>query len=105
MSDFDYRRAAERELLRTPEMTALIAEITESALNGVVDAAPVRTGAYRDSLDASVGITPTGVTGRVLTTDPFAHLIEFGSVNNPPYAPLRRGVESTGLTVTDRRAR
>jgi hypothetical protein len=27
---------------------------------------------------------------RVVSTDPFAHLIEWGSINNPAYAPFRR---------------
>ena len=30
-------------------------------------------------------------------TDYGAHLAEYGSVNNPPYAPLRRGVRAAGL--------
>lgn len=28
-------------------------------------------------------------------------IIEFGSVNNPPYAPMRRGLEAAGLQLTD----
>lgn len=33
-------------------------------------------------------------------TDIAAHLIEFGSVNNPPFAPLRRGTTAAGLRLT-----
>lgn len=103
---FDYRQAMERELLRDPSLSGLVTEITEKVLDAAVGGAPVRTGAYRDSLDMSVGVGAAGMmVGRVLSTDPFAHLVEFGSVNNPPYAPLRRAVESVGLTVTDSRAR
>lgn len=29
------------------------------------------------------------------------HLIEYGSVNNAPEAPLRRGLEAAGLVLTD----
>ena len=36
---------------------------------------------------------------RVGNRDPFAHLVEWGSVNNEPYAPLRRGVAAAGLTL------
>ena len=30
-----------------------------------------------------------------------AHLDEFGSVNNPPYAPLRRGAMAAGLRIEE----
>ena len=33
--------------------------------------------------------------------DPFAHLVEFGSVNNKPYRPLSRAGEQLGLTLED----
>ena len=29
----------------------------------------------------------------------FGHLVEFGSVNNPPYAPIRSGVQAAGLRL------
>jgi hypothetical protein len=41
------------------------------------------------------------LTGTVGNTDVAAHLIEFGSVNNPAYAPLRRGVQAAGLRFAD----
>lgn len=34
---------------------------------------------------------------RVVNVDPFAHLVEWGSVNNPAYAPIRRAVRTSGL--------
>jgi hypothetical protein len=37
----------------------------------------------------------------IRTTDPFGHLGEFGSVNNRPYAPLRRGVVAAGLRLQE----
>lgn len=33
----------------------------------------------------------------IVNTDPGGHMDEWGSVNNEPYAPLRRGVENAGL--------
>jgi hypothetical protein len=30
-----------------------------------------------------------------------AHLVEWGSINNPAYAPLRRGVAAAGLEFAD----
>lgn len=47
---------------------------------------PMRHGRFRDSIGTKK--TPGG--WRVQSTDPFAHLIEWGSVKNPPYAAFRR---------------
>lgn len=38
---------------------------------------------------------------RVINTDIAAHLIEWGSANNPPYAPLRRAVRAAGLRLEE----
>jgi hypothetical protein len=34
-------------------------------------------------------------------TDFAAHFVEWGSVNNPPYAPIRRGVRAAGLDLRE----
>jgi hypothetical protein len=44
-------------------------------------------------------IVPIG--SRVHLHDNFWHLVEYGSVNNPPYAPARRGVVMAGLRFVD----
>lgn len=47
------------------------------------------------------GVTK-GATGpriTVFSTDWFAHGIEYGSINNPAYAPFRRACASLGLRV------
>lgn len=49
------------------------------------------TGAYAAS------IRRTGTT--VYSTDPAARIIEYGSVNNPAFAPLRRGADMTGARL------
>lgn len=67
----------------------------------------------RAQLASPTGTSRTGYRGRfkrrvtatsaqVGNTDIAAHLIEYGSVNNPPYAPLRRAVKAAGLNLTDR---
>lgn len=38
---------------------------------------------------------------RVVNTDHGAHIDEFGSVNSPPYAPLRRGARRAGLRLEE----
>ncbi len=55
------------------------------------------TGAYARSVEA----VRDGTVVRVLTTDPAGHLIEFGSINNPAYAPIRTGVSDAGYTLAE----
>lgn len=46
--------------------------------------------------------TVTTATGVRLTIRHYdGHLVEFGSKNNPPYAPLRRGVRAAGLRLDE----
>lgn len=44
-------------------------------------------------------IVPIG--SQVRLRDNFWHLVEYGSVNNPPYMPVRKGVIAAGLTFVD----
>jgi hypothetical protein len=37
----------------------------------------------------------------LVNTDHGGHLAEFGSVNNPPIAPLRRGVKAAGFRLVE----
>lgn len=85
----------ERDLKAAPEYLAAMAQVATQAVQHVKNAAPDETGAFKRSLRAS--------ENRVETTDPFGHIIEFGSVNNPPYAPLRTGVRAAGLRLDESR--
>ena len=38
---------------------------------------------------------------RVINTDYGAHIDEYGSVNSPPYAPLRRGARRAGFRLEE----
>ena len=49
----------------------------------------------------SVRVYDDGDDIGVETTDFAGHIIEFGSVNNPPYAPLRRGARAAGLRLEE----
>jgi hypothetical protein len=40
---------------------------------------------------------------RVVSTYPFAHIVEWGSVNSPAYAPFRRGIRAAGLRLDESR--
>ena len=83
------------ELVAEPETQAAKNEYADLAAHGAraVGAAIADTGAYARSIEVD------GDT--VYSTDPGAIYIEFGSANNPPFAPLRRGVDQTGCTMTD----
>lgn len=65
---------------------------------------------------SAVGAAPRGATGDyaqsvhvleiagrtyVRTNDFAGHMVEWGSVNNPPYAPIRRGVKAAGLRLEE----
>lgn len=51
-----------------------------------------QSGEYHESLEVDDD-------GSVGTTDPFGHLVEWGSVNNRAYAPIRQGVRDAGLAL------
>lgn len=83
----------EQEIKETPEYAAAMAEAAEFAAPAVRAVAPHVTGAYHGSIQVT--------ENRIETTDPFGHLIEFGSVHNPPYAPLRNGVRNAGFRLDE----
>ncbi len=49
-----------------------------------------------------VVVEVSGDDVRVANTDHGGHLDEWGSVNNPPYAPIRRSVRALGLRLSER---
>ncbi len=55
-----------------------------------------RTGAR-----AVIVAEPTRTGARIVNTDHAGHLQEWGSRNNPPHAPLRRGVRAAGLKLEE----
>lgn len=108
MNSFVYRPQAEKEIVKLPGMVTVLETYAGAGAAQARAAAPRGLHAgqhYQDTIFGGVEADHRGPVGRVASFDPFAHIIEFGSKNNPPYAPLRRGVEATGLRVTDRRRR
>lgn len=86
------------EIGRDPGLKQALAPAARDALAGAKRFAPHgKTGDYEGSLQA------VWINGRwvLLTTDFAGSLVEFGSINNPAYAPLRRGVRSAGLRVEE----
>jgi len=94
-----YRKQWEREFPKDPPGIAAFREIAEDLL----DATKVelrRTGLNRDPLarryldTLDTGVTDTGA--RVYTDDPFAHIVEWGSIYKEPDAPMRTAARRFG---------
>lgn len=92
-----FNRAALEQIKRTDEYRQGMAKIAEDLANTVRSQAPAKTGRYRDSIKTF----DTGTQQGVAAHDVAAHLIEFGSVNNPPFAPIRRGIRAAGLRLDE----
>lgn len=84
-----------RDLEREPEFVKGTAQITATVAESIKAAAePFRdTGKYIRSMEQQ--------GNRVYLEPHFAHIIELGSVNNPPQANVRRGVRTAGLRFED----
>lgn len=94
-----------RKLERGPQMGAFVDRKTKAVSRSVKSVARYRTGYFKRSIKP---LRPRldsrrGWVGRVITTDPFWHLEEFGSINNPPNRSFELGVHAAGLEFHDRR--
>ena len=71
----------------------------QGALRGATEAlkvsaeanSPVRSGYFKKSFH----IRKYRGGYRLYNRDPFAHLVEYGSVKNPPYSPIRRAIRTS----------
>lgn len=81
---------AENELQKQTSFRGGMRERTKMAAASVRAVSPRHTGHYERNVKA--------VGDKVIAGDKsFWHLVEFGSMNNPPYRPLTRGVRATGM--------
>lgn len=56
----------------------------------------------RSGADSTITVNVAGDEVRLVNTDHAAHLQEWGGRNNPPHAPLRRGVRAAGLRLDEK---
>lgn len=95
---FPNKRLAE-DLKKEPDYQAAIhgaaAQLAESVRQATPEGA---TGAAREGIE----VAQLGEDTVVAQTDFAGHLIEWGSRNNPPYAPLRRGAQAAGFRLVER---
>jgi hypothetical protein len=91
------------DLMTDPGMKLLVVGATAAVRDEAEAGSPRRTGHFATSFTTEVETTATGPVGTLGNSDVGAAAIEFGSVNNPPYAPIRRAVRATGLRLQDSR--
>ncbi len=91
----------EDEWKRSDDGAAFLRDVAGSIADAARGLAPVKTGDYQSSITVTDAEDGNGVW--VVATDWKAGFIEFGTTNNPAWAPLLRGAESVGLTVEARR--
>lgn len=90
------------ELMTSAEAAAFLTDLAGSVKTEVEQIAPRHSGHYADSIEVSEPVHEDGgVVVYVYSTDFAAHIVELGSVNNPPYRPLTRGAANLGLEVQD----
>lgn len=88
---------------RSPEIIAELEDIRDRAAAETERIAPHgATGDYsRSIVRGPVEIRGDEVSTSYGSKDFAAHIVEFGSVNNPPYRPLHRAAAALGLKVED----
>lgn len=89
--------------MEAPGMRVAIAAKTAQIARSTEANTPHRTGAARRSIGSSASLAGGTPVGRVFSTHPFWHLIEFGSINNPAYRPMTRAARASGLRFEDGR--
>lgn len=91
------------KVLKDPLARAAIRYAASSTLKSITQNTPIVTGEYQGYWEETTKIRGSQsadftASAKIVTGDAIWHIIEYGSVNNPPYAPMRRGVIANGLT-------
>jgi 20S proteasome alpha/beta subunit len=87
----------EEQFVREAQPRAAMLALAQKVKNAAAAAVDDDTGHYASTL-----VTGSDDDGAyVATTDVAGHIIEWGSANNPPLAPIRRGVIAAGLSLEE----
>ena len=99
-----FSQPAIKALGSDPMMRAPVSTAVREVVNRAQASSPFLTGHYKRSLRAgdpvADGRSVVASVGSV--GEPGSVAIEFGSVNNPAYAPITKGVRATGLRLEGR---
>jgi hypothetical protein len=93
---FVYRRAVEPELRSDRVVQDRVGDGAERIATAARSFAPVRTGRYR----ASITTRREGEQVNAIAAVPYGAFLEWGTVDTPTFAPLRRGLETVEGGVT-----
>lgn len=88
------------ELLNDGPAVAYVTELAAQGAAAAEQAAPVGRYAphYRDTIGSTPGeATSDGAKATFYSSSSVWHIVEYGSVNNPPYRPLTRGALAIGV--------
>lgn len=85
---------------RGPWAAAQLATKAQVVARAVEQVAPERSGHFARSIRTTLPEpTPEGMKVTVYSEDIAAHIVEYGSVNNPAYAPFRRAAGMLSLLL------
>lgn len=84
----------EQEFAAEPSVIAHLYAIAEGV-------AVIAKGFDPEGDEGWITATTRGADVYVSNPNPIGHILEFGSVNSPPYSPIRRGVLAAGLQLRE----
>lgn len=91
-------RTLDEHLMLDPDFWAGIAQAAKPAQEMAAMLARQAGSPWMPRRGADTIVLDVSTDGvRLVNTDHGGHLMEWGSRNNPPHAPLRRGVRAAGL--------
>lgn len=103
---FEKDQLAEQKLATWPGLIPDLEELVKAAEVAAIAIAPVESGKYKASITSAAGYDERGrIIGRLRADDWKAIWIEYGTVNSPAHATLRRAMDSVGLKVTPNKRR
>ncbi len=89
------RHDVERIVADLPGMRRLLEKVAEAIAAETIRGAPEQSGRYKAGIAVEVGVDGRGrPVGRVNAHHWTSHIVEFGSVGQPPHAPMRRAIDS-----------
>ena len=103
MTRFRRNPRLEQQLQRQPQLRRALTEFAEDAQRHAEGFMQAAGGPWmpRKGSRSSTKVVTEGDEVRLVNLDHAGHLQEWGSRNNPPHAPLRRGVRAAGLRLDE----
>lgn len=102
MTRFRANPRLREQIERQAAYQAGLAKLAESARDHAARFADAAGAPWmRRGRQDTVVVDKSGDQVRLVNTDYAGHLQEWGGRNNPPHAPLRRGVRAAGLDLRD----